>query len=632
MAGWNLDKAMDLYKIAQWSSGYFTINSAGNLCVRPAAESPCKVDLKRLMDELGKRKINPPILIRFMDILKDRIAKISDCFVSAIKDNEYKAPYYPLFPIKVNQERDVVAAILKYGAPYGLGLEAGSKAELLIVMALTLDPNTPIVCNGYKDQEFVELVGMAHKMGKKIIPVIENFEEIQTFIAHYRKTGIMPNLGLRIKLSTKGIGQWARTGGDNSKFGLRMPEVMKAVEALRGAGQLQALKMVHFHVGSQITKIGAVKQATVETSRVYVELCKLGAPMEYLDIGGGLSVDYAGSRSDTIDSINYGLEEYANDIVYRIKSICDENGFPHPTIFSESGRFLAAHYSILITNVAATSSLLGDTTQVPTITDNKGPVKEMREILENMHHDNLVECYHDAIQYKNESLNLFSLGYMTLPQRAAMEELFWTIMRKIHNHSQEAGIKSLELEDLEHQLADTYFANFSVFQSMPDSWAINQTFPVIPVHRLHEPPTHQGVIVDLTCDSDGIVENYVGQHEKNASLPLHGVHNGDPYYVGFFLLGAYQETLGELHNLFGDTHAVQIEISGENRYKIRKVNKGDSIHKVIGYLSYDSKDLLSKMREQIETALENQRLTLEDSAQLMDLYEDGLHGYTYFED
>jgi len=631
---WDVEKAAELYKIDRWGLGYFTVKEDGNLCVKPSAASPYKVDLKMLVDQLRQRKVNTPVLIRLMDILKDRIARLSDCFRQAIELNDYRGQYSPIFPIKVNQERDVVSAILNYGKNYGLGLEAGSKAELLIVLALTVDPQTPIICNGYKDQEFVELTAMAHKMGKRIFPVIENYDEIETFIAHYKRSGVMPHLGMRIKLSTKGSGKWASTGGDASKFGLRIPEVMRVISRLKEEGLLDSLKLLHFHIGSQITKIKVVKQAIVETARVYLEIMKLGAKMEYIDIGGGLGVDYGSSVAGDA-TINYTLEEYAGDIIYRIKQLCDENGVEHPCLFSESGRFLAAHYSLLVTDVPATSSVLdGDPELPPPPKRSYGPVEEMYQILESLkdQNANLVECYHDAVQYKSEALNLFSLGYLSLPERANMEAVFWKIMREIIARTKTAGGPASELDLLAHQVADTYFANFSLFQSLPDSWAIEQIFPVIPIHRLDERPDRLGIIADLTCDSDGLIDSYVGDEEQNVCLPLHAVRKGEAYYIGIFLIGAYQETLGELHNLFGDTHAVQVDILGEDRYKIRHLIKGDTIHQVIGYVSYSSRDLIHKMREQIETAVASRKLSLDESASLMDLYEEGLHGYTYFEE
>jgi len=630
MSEWSIEEALRAYKIDRWGLGYLTVNERGNICVRASRDADHKIDLKRLVDELRQRKIDPPILIRFLDILRDRIERISKCFDVAIVTNEYRGNYYPLFPIKTNQEHDVVSSILDYGKARGLGLEAGSKAELLIVLALTENTETPIVCNGYKDPDFVRLVGMAHKMGKRILPVIESYQEIESFVAYYRETGIMPDLGVRIKLSTRGVGKWAKTGGDASKFGLRIPELMGMVKLLEGEGLLGSLRMLHFHVGSQITKIGVVKQAIAETMRVYVELCHMGARMGYVDIGGGLGIDYDGTGTDSHGTINYSVEEYANDIIYRIKQICDEKGIEHPVVFSESGRFLAAHYSMLVTNIATTSTLSTGSGELEPPESTFGPVKEMFEILEVLDETNLVESYHDAIQYKTESLNLFSLGYMSLAERSAMEELFWKIMQAIHEMSKKLGKPSHELEALEHELADTFFANFSLFQSLPDAWAIDQVFPLIPIHRLDERPDRRAVIVDLTCDSDGLIDGYVGEDESNPTVYLHPPEPGEPYYIGIFLVGAYQETLGELHNLFGDTHAVQITISGENRYRVSGVIKGDTIENVIGYMSYDIERLRHQMREQIEGAVENGNLDLEESAATMQYFEQCLHSYTYF--
>lgn len=628
---WTVEDVNRLYKIDKWGVGYFSVNERGNVGVRASAESKHVIDLKRLVDELCTRQINPPILIRFMDILRDRIVQLCECFEEAIVSNDYKAAYQPLFPIKVNQERDVVTSMLAYGKPFNLGLEAGSKAELLIVLALSLSPETPIVCNGYKDREFAQLVCLAHKMGKRIYSVIENVEEVEHYIREFREQGVMPNLGVRIKTSTKGVGKWAQTAGDSSKFGLRVPELMHVVRRLKEENLLDSLKLLHFHIGSQITEITAVKKATVESMRVFVELSKLGAPLECIDIGGGMGVDYdGGSGSDS--TINYSVREYASDVVYRIKQICDENGLNHPMIFSESGRFLTAHYSMLVTNIAALSEFRpGHIPERPKL-QKFGPVQEMFAILENMNDTNLVECYHDALQYRNEALDLFSLGYLSLPERASMEELYWYILHVIHERIREKDVDAKDLADLETQLADMYFANFSLFQSLPDAWAIDQVFPIMPIHRLDERPTRRGIIADLTCDSDGVIGAYVGEDGLESSLALHQLNPGEPYYIGIFLIGAYQETLGELHNLFGDTHAVLIDIVGDGEYRVRRLLKGDTIFDVMGYVTYSRRELINNMREQIELAVASKKLDLNESAKLMSVFEDSMHGYTYFED
>lgn len=628
---WTVDDANRVYKIDRWGAGYFSVNEQGNVCVRPSAESEKVIDLSRLVNELRTREINPPILIRFMDILCDRIVQLCSCFEEAIAANDYKAAYQPLFPIKVNQERDVVTSMLSYGKPYELGLEAGSKAELLIVLALSLLPETPIVCNGYKDREFAQLVCLAHKMGKRIYSVIENIDEVETYIAEYRNQGVMPNLGIRIKITSKGTGRWAKTAGDASKFGLRIPEVMHVVRRLKEENLLDSLTLLHFHIGSQITEITAVKKAIVESMRVFVELTKLGANLKCIDIGGGMGVDYDGSSGGD-STINYSIREYASDVVYRIKQVCDENGLEHPTIFSESGRFLTAHYSMLVTNICAKSEFKPELVPERPKHQKFGPVQEMFSILENMNETNIVECYHDALQYRNEALDLFSLGYLSLPERASMEELYWHILDEIRKRMRERDLDTKDLSDLETQLADMYFANFSLFQSLPDAWAIDQVFPIMPIHRLNEEPTRRGIIADLTCDSDGVIGTYVSEEGLDESLVLHELKPDEPYYIGIFLIGAYQETLGELHNLFGDTHAVLIDIVGNNEYRIRRVLKGDTIFDVMGYVTYSRRELINNMREQIEFSVASKKLDLNESARLMNIFEESLHGYTYFED
>ncbi|MFC1743974.1 biosynthetic arginine decarboxylase [Candidatus Riflebacteria bacterium] len=632
MTDWNIKKSLHLYKIPQWGLGFFDINENGNLIVRPATNSKDSVDLKLLIDELRQRKIEPPILLRFMDILHDRIRIIHNCFYSAIDECNFNGSYHPIFPIKVNQQKHVIEGILKYGKKYGLGLEAGSKAELLAILALAEDPNIPIICNGYKDTEFVALVVMAHKMGKKIFPVIEKFSELECFINVYKKTGIIPNLGIRVKLTTKGAGQWAMSAGDNSKFGLRATEIMEAMRLLKEEKLLSSLKLLHFHIGSQIPRINRIKRALTEAGRIFVELYKEGAPLEFIDVGGGLGVEYSGETKNSMATINYSAQEYANDVVYRILQLCDSEKIPHPTIYSESGRFLSAHYSLLVTNISNTSKITSEE-RIPDL--NKAapqPMHELKEILDLINEKNYQECYHDSLQYKTESLNLFNLGYMSLRERAVMEKIFWSIMNKIKNTIQELRTHPSELKSIEEYLADTYFANFSIFQSLPDSWALHQIFPVIPIHRLHTEPTRNVVVVDLTCDSDGKISKYIGSEEKNKFIKMHQVNGDEPYYFGVFLIGAYQETLGEMHNLFGDTNAVQVEIDGKSKYKISHVIKGDTVKEVLEFVSYNNTELIEKMRRQVESAVQEKKLNLEDSAKMMDIYEFGLAGYTYLED
>jgi arginine decarboxylase len=630
---WNTDEATEFYKINRWGLNYFTVNEKGNLCLCDPVKGQFQVDLKLIVDELEKRKINPPILIRVMNILEDRINTLANCFQQAIDSCEYRSKYIPLFPIKVNQQKHVLDSIRKYGEPYNLGLEAGSKAELIAILALSNKMENLLICNGYKDSGFVQIVGMAHKMGKKIIPVIEKYSEIKKFLTYYHETGIMPDIGVRLKVASKGMGQWANSGGDRSKFGLRILEIMRLVNLLKDEGLLSKLKLLHFHIGSQISQIGVVKQALTEAGRVYVELFQAGAGMEYFDVGGGLGVDYDGSSHNTFNSINYSIQEYANDVIYRIQQICDQHQVPHPVILSESGRFLAAHYSFLVTNIATYSQMNANGNMKTSFSDKTSPVlEEMIGIFEDTEkgQPNFLESYHDAIQARSEAVNLFNLGYLTLSQRADFERVFWSTMLLIQNHLDSMDRVPVEMENLELNLADTYFANFSLFQSLPDSWAINQLFPLIPIHRLNERPTRRAIVVDLTCDSDGSIKQYVGQEESRPFVWLHDPIPDEPYYIGIFLTGAYQETLGELYNLFGDTHAVQLDILGPDQYRISSFLKGDRVQDVLKYVGYSAGPLLNQMRDQIEDAVQQGSLTLEDSANLMEQFENALKGYTYF--
>ncbi|PIE01334.1 MAG: arginine decarboxylase [Acidobacteria bacterium] len=629
---WNSLSAIDFYKIERWGAGYFSVNDEGNLCVCLPEDPTIKVDLKLVVDEMRKRKIEPPFIIRVMNILEDRIVKLATCFQEAIESCQYQGRYLPLFPVKVNQQKQVIESIKEYGHSYGMGLEVGSKAELIAALAYTSRPEALLVCNGYKDMEFAEIVGMAHKMGKKIIPVIEKYSEIETFLLHHSHTGIMPEIGVRLKLSVRGMGQWANSGGDRSKFGLRIPEIMQLVKRLKEKGLLSKLKLLHFHMGSQITQINAVKQALTEAGRVYGELVALGAEMEFLDVGGGLGVDYDGSTHNTFTTINYTIQEYANDVIYRIKQVCDQFHVEHPVILSESGRFLSAHYSFIIANIATFGRLQNREPIQQPKDDEPGLMKELYEIYEFIKKDGtqFLENYHDAVQARTEVVNLFNLGYLTMEQRARCERIFWAIMMLVQRQLDQMKSVPVELEDLELNLTDTYFANFSLFQSLPDAWAINQIFPLIPIHRLKEKPSRRGVVVDLTCDSDGCIKEYIGSTQNRPFVWLHPEKQGEPYYIGIFLVGAYQETLGELHNLFGETNAVQLDLLGNNKYQVSSFEKGDSVKDVLKDVGYSSASLLNRMRSQVEHAVQTGCLSLEDSAVVMDQYEKVLKGYTYF--
>jgi len=629
---WDTTQATDFYKINRWGMGYFVVNDEGNLCVCDPDNKEIQVDLKLIVDELNKREIEPPLLIRVMNILENRIKKLATCFEHAIDTCDYKGTYLPLYPVKVNQQRPVVEAIRKYGEPYGMGLEVGSKAELVAALATTTHSEALLICNGYKDNDYAEIVGMAHKMGKKVIPVIEKYSEIETFISYYKKSGIMPNMGVRLKSSNRGIGQWANSGGDRSKFGLRISEIMRLVGRLKEEGLLPKFKLLHFHIGSQVTQIKVVKQALTEAGRVYTGLVNQGVQLKYLDVGGGLGVDYDGSTQHTFTTINYTLQEYANDVIYRIQQICDQEKVSHPIILSESGRFLSAHYSFLITNVAAFSHLHADEPIHSPGVKDPGVMQEVFEIYNNIKEgcSNFLENYHDAVQAHSEVVNLFNLGYLSIIQRAEFERIFRSIMLLVQEKLDKMEHVPVELEDLELSLTDTYFANFSLFQSLPDSWAIDQIFPLIPIHRLNERPSRRGVVVDLTCDSDGCIKQYVGPYQNRPFAWLHPEKEGEPYYLGIFLTGAYQETLGELHNLFGETNAVQLELVGKNQYQVANIQKGESVRDILEHVGYTYEALIERMNKQIEEAVQDGNLTQEESAHLMDQFQSALKGYTYF--
>jgi len=629
---WNTEQSDELYKISNWGGDSFRVAPNGHLLVTPTGEADRGIDLKLLVDELHERKINTPILFRFLDILKHRIENISNCFNNSIKENGYDGTYKPIFPVKVNQQREVVESVIKYGGQIGLGLEVGSKPELLAALALS-DLDTTIICNGYKDDVYLTQVLQAHRMGKRIITVIEKYSELLRLVRLSKQMGLRPIFGFRVKLSSKGAGRWSQSAGDASKFGLRVYELTDAIEYIRQEGVLDCAKLLHFHIGSQITSIAVVKRAVAEASHIFSELVKAGVPLEYIDVGGGLGVDYQGSKSNSFSSINYSLQEYANDIVYRIKSVCDKEGIAHPTILSESGRALTSHYSVLVTNVCDHNAVEHGVFQYQCPPDAPEPVRDLVGIREYLNERNLAEAYHDAIQYRIESLNLFSLGYMSLEHRSFMERVYWNLMREIHKIAQALEERPPELKTLDLMLTDTYFANFSIFQSIPDAWAIDQIFPVVPIHRLDEEPRRLAVIADITCDSDGQIDYYAGADSPRRFLPLHMPREGESYHLGIFLIGAYQEVLGDLHNLFGDVNAIHVEFSERARgnYSIKRYLRGDTVGDVIGYVQYNKRDLLGRVREQLEEAYEEGRIDLGQLNEFIDSYERGLDSYTYLE-
>ena len=628
---WKLSDAFETYRVNEWGKGYFGINNLGNVTVMPTKEPEASIDLKELIDQLQARGIQLPILVRFTDILRHRVSEIHAAFQKSIEEFDYKGKYCCVYPIKVNQQRQVVEEILDFGKPFQFGLEAGSKPELLAVMALTNGGNTPIICNGFKDEEFIHMTMLARKIGKNIIPVVEKFTELELIVKQAEITGVRPVIGIRAKLAARGAGRWRSSAGYRSKFGLTLTEMLEAVDYLKQRGMVDCLQLIHFHLGSQITNIRSIKAALTEVGRVYTEMHRIGANVNYIDVGGGLGIDYDGSQSDFESSINYTLQEYANDVVFRIKSVCDEAGVPHPTIISESGRAMVGYHSLLVFDVVGVSNF--DRYTVPPQIPDDGPqqLADLFAIFQDLKKKNLQESYHDALQAVDEAVNMFNLGTINIEQRALIERLFWAVCSKILRMVRELDYTPEELQGLESMLSDTYFCNFSIFQSMPDSWAIKQLFPIMPIHRLTENPTRKAVLGDITCDSDGKIDQFIDLRDVRNTLQLHEF-TGQPYYLGAFLLGAYQEILGDLHNLFGDTNAVHVSLDENNHLNIDEVIKGDTVREVLAYVQYKADELTDRIRKDVEKAVKLGTISIAESREFLDFYQSGLEGYTYLEE
>ncbi len=627
---WKIVDAAELYGIRNWGKGYFSINKAGHVTVQPNKRPDDAIDLKELIDQLQARGIQLPILLRFTDILRHRVGEIHDAFRRAMEEFEFHGSYCCVYPIKVNQQRHVVEEILDFGKPFHFGLEAGSKPELLAVLALTNGNDTPIICNGFKDDEFIRMSMLARKIGKQIIPVVEKFTELEAICRHAEELEVRPAIGVRVKLASRGAGRWRSSAGYRSKFGLTLTEVLEAVEFLKQRDMADCLQLVHFHLGSQITNIRSIKSALTEAARVYVELHRIGAGVTFLDVGGGLGIDYDGSQTDFESSVNYTLQEYANDVVFRVKSVCDEAGVPHPTIVSESGRAVVAYHSLLVFDVLGVSHF--DRYDVPEEIPAEAPqqIADLFAIYRDLKKKNILESYHDAVQAVDDTLNMFNLGSLDIEMRALSERLFWALCSKLLKIVREMEYVPEELQGLEALLSDTYFCNFSIFQSMPDSWAIKQLFPIMPIHRLNEQPTRSAVLGDITCDSDGKIDQFIDLRDVRNTLQLHPF-NGEPYYLGAFLLGAYQEILGDLHNLFGDTNAVHVSLD-DGELNVDTVIKGDTVREVLAYVQYSADELTARLRKDVERAVRSGKISLTESRQLLRFYESGMEGYTYLEE
>jgi arginine decarboxylase len=626
---WTTAEAADLYDVSSWGKGYFSVGSNGHLWVHPEKDPNRCLDLKELVDNLQLRGISLPLLIRFGGILKHRLGEMHQAFQHAIAEHGYRNDYCCVYPIKVNQQRQVVEEVFEYGRPYRFGLEAGSKPELLAVLAIA-DNETPIICNGFKDDEYIEMAMLAAKLGRQIIPVVEKYTELDLILKHSARVGVRPVIGMRIKLASRGSGRWKSSGGYRSKFGLTITEGLRALDQLKAAGMEDCLQLLHFHLGSQITNIRQIKGAVMEAARVYVELKRAGAGLCYMDVGGGLGIDYDGSQTDFESSVNYTLQEYANDVVYHIQSVCDEAEVAHPKIVSESGRAIAAYHSVLVFNVLGVTGF-GDQDSMPEIPDDvEQPLIDLKETLRGLSSKNLLESFHDAQQALDSALNLFSLGYLPLLQRSWAESIYWVICRRIQKMAKELDYFPEELEGLDGLLSDTYFCNFSLFQSMPDSWAVKQLFPIMPIHRLEEEPFRHGILGDISCDSDGKVDQFIDRRDVKKTLPLH-TFNGAPYFLGSFLVGAYQEILGDLHNLFGDTNAVHVTLDEKGAVVLDAVIRGDTVREVLDYVQFKSTSLLEQFRKDVEAAVREGRIGYEESGLLLRFYEEGLNGYTYLE-
>jgi arginine decarboxylase len=628
---WTTTDAGELYDVAAWGKGYFSIGENGHVWVHPTKEPNRRIDLKELVEKLELRGISLPILIRFAEILKHRLGEMYEAFANSITEHGYKGSYCCVYPIKVNQQRHVVEEVFQYGRPYGFGLEAGSKPELLAVLAIA-DNNTPIICNGFKDDEYIEMVMLAKKIGRLITPVVEKYTELDLITKHSQRVGVRPSIGMRVKLASRGSGRWKSSGGYRSKFGLTVSEALQALEQLRAVGMEDCLELLHFHLGSQITNIRQIKAAVIEAVRVYVELKRAGAGLKYLDVGGGLGIDYDGSQTDFESSVNYTLQEYANDVVFHIQQVCDEAEVPHPIIISESGRAIAAYHSLLVFNVLGVTGYSDNGADPVTVPEEaEQPLIDLQETHRSLSSKNLLEAFHDAQQALDSALNLFSLGYLPLSQRSLAEKLYFAICRRIQRMAKELEYFPEELEPLDGILSDTYFCNFSLFQSMPDSWAIKQLFPIMPIHRLNEMPSRNAVLGDISCDSDGKVDQFIDRRDVKRTLPLHPVNNDEPYILAAFLVGAYQEILGDLHNLLGDTNAVHVTLGDTGDVILKTVIQGDTVREVLDYVQFSSRALLDAFRHDVEAALRDGKIGYEESGRLLRFYEDGLNGYTYLE-
>ncbi len=629
MRRWRIEDSAELYNINGWGLKYFSINDKGHVAVTPR-EGNASVDLKELMDELQVRDVTSPVLIRFPDILDNRIEKISKCFEQAAEEYGYTAQNFIIYPIKVNQMRPVVEEIVSHGKKFNIGLEAGSKPELHAVLAINIDENSLIICNGYKDENYIELALLAQKMGRRIFLVVEKLNELKLIASISKRLKIRPNIGIRIKLASSGSGKWEESGGDVSKFGLNSSELLEALDILEKNKMQDCLHLIHFHIGSQVTKIRRIKNALREASQFYVQLHNMGFNIDFVDIGGGLGVDYDGTRSSSSESsMNYSIQEYVNDSISALVDACVKNDIPQPNIITESGRSLTAHHSVLIFEVLETTTLPSWSEDESVSEKDHELVQELYKLWDTMNQPRLIETWHDALQIREEALDLFGLGMLDLRTRAQVERLFWSIAREVYEMANEIKHSPEELKKIAKMLPDKYFCNFSLFQSLPDSWAIDQIFPIMPISRLDEKPERTATIQDITCDSDGKIDNFISTRNFNYHLPVHSLTK-DPYYIGVFLVGAYQEILGDLHNLFGDTNAVHVSVY-KDHYEIDQVIDGETVAEVLDYVQFNPKKMVRSVETWVTTSMKSGIITPEEGREFLSNYRSGLYGYTYLE-
>lgn len=630
MKKWTIEDSRELYNINGWGVSYFGVNDKGNVYVTPCKDKT-QIDLREVMDELALRDVTSPVLLRFPDILDNRIEKTASCFDVAKKEYGYKGENFIIYPIKVNQIQPVVEEIISHGRKFNLGLEAGSKPELHAVLAVQCQSDSLIICNGYKDQAYIELALLAQKMGKRIFIVVEKLNELETIATVAKKLNVKPNLGIRIKLASCGSGKWEESGGDASKFGLTSAELLQALDIMEKKGWHDCLKLIHFHIGSQITKIRRIQTALREASQFYINLHKMGYKVEFVDCGGGLGVDYDGTRSSNSESsVNYSIQEYVNDCIYTFVEAADKNELPHPNLITESGRSLTAHHSVLVIDVLETASLPEMPEEFEAKPDDHKLVKDLYDIWDNLSSRSMLEDWHDAEQIREEALELFSHGIVDLKTRAEIERMYWSVAHEINVLAKNIKHVPEELKNLDKLLADKYFCNFSLFQSLPDSWAIDQLFPIVPIQRLNERPTRNATLQDITCDSDGKIANFVAEGHTSHVLPIHSLKKNESYYLGIFLVGAYQEILGDMHNLFGDTNAVHISVK-DGKYNIDQIIDGETVEEVLDYVQYNPKKLVRQLETWVTKGVKEGKISLEEGKEFLDTYRSGLYGYTYLE-